>query len=176
MELLNQMLHRRSTRQFNDQPLTEEQIQTILMAALSSPTGHGYYPCDIIVVTDKEVLKKLEGTRDGAGKMIAACGAAFFVIGDKVKSETWIEDCSIMLSNMHLMSDAMGLGSCWIQARVRQAADGQPADQFVRGILGYPEQFELEGCLAVGNIDVHPEPHDQAFFDKMMEKVHRDKF
>ncbi|MCF0150393.1 MAG: nitroreductase family protein [Firmicutes bacterium] len=176
MELLEQMLHRRSVRTFNDIPVTQEQLQNIITAALSSPTGHGYYPCELVVVTDKDILKQLEGTRAGAGKMIAACSAAIFVLGDKVKSETWIEDCSIMLSNMHLMADAQGLGSCWIQARVRQAADGQPADAFVRQILGYPEQFELEGCLVVANTDDHPAPHDQAFIDKMMEKVHRERF
>lgn len=176
MELLNTMMHRRSVRQFNDVPVTKEQIDNLITAALSSPTGHGYYPCELIVVTDKDMLKKLEGTRAGAGKMISSSSVTIFVIADKVKSETWIEDCSIMLSNMHLMADSMGLGSCWIQGRVRECAEGGPVDDFTKKVLGYPDQFEILGCLAVGNIDEHPGAHDEAFYAEQLKKVHYNKF
>lgn len=35
------------------------------------------------------------------------------------KTDVWTEDCSIAMSNMHLVADSLGLGSCWIQERCR---------------------------------------------------------
>lgn len=176
MELLETMLKRRSCRSFNDIPVSDEEIDAIITAGLSSPTGHGYYPCDLIVVKDKELLNKLENTRVGGGKIIKESSVTVFVIGDKVKSETWIEDCSIILSNMHLMADSMGLGSCWIQGRLRTTVDGKVTDDFVKSVLNYPDNYELLGALAIGNIDSHPERHGEAFMNELKKKVHINKF
>ena len=41
------------------------------------------------------------------------------------KSDVWIDDCAITMANMHLMADSIGLGSCYINARMRKAVEGR---------------------------------------------------
>lgn len=176
MNLLETMLKRRSCRSFNDIPVTDDQIDQIVTAGLSSPTGHGYYPCELVIVKERELLNRLEGTRVGGGTIIKNSSVTIFVLGDTVKSETWIEDASIILSNMHLMADSMGLGSCWIQGRLRTAVNGEKTDDFVKKILNYPDNYELLGALAIGNIDTHPEAHGKEFMDELKKKVHTNTF
>lgn len=79
-----------------------------------------------------------------------------------------------MMSNMHLMADSLGLGSCWIQGRLRETSDGQSTEEYLRDILGYPEKMHLEAVLSLGIPAVHPEGHS---LDEIPEnKVHYEKY
>ena len=96
------------------------------------------------------------------------------MIADAEKSDVWTEDCSIVMSNMHLMADSLGLGSCWIQGRLRETPDGQSTEDYLRDILGYPEKMHLEAVLSLGIPAVHPEGHS---LDEIPEnKVHYEKY
>ena len=86
----------------------------------------------------------------------------------------WVEDCSIVMANMHLMADALGLGSCWVQCRLREASDSRPTEEYVRDLLHYPETYHLEAILALGVIDSHPAPH--TLEDLQTDKVHYETF
>ena len=55
------------------------------------------------------------------------------------------------------MADSLGLGSCWIQGRLRQAPDGRTTEEYLRDILGYPKEYCLEAVLSIGVPAVHPE-------------------
>ena len=87
------------------------------------------------------------------------------MFGDPSIADTWVEDCSVAMTNMHLAADALGLGSCWIQARMRTASDGTPSSDYVSRILGAPEGLSLEAMLVVGTICEHPAPHTPADID-----------
>ena len=45
--------------------------------------------------------------------MLKEAACAIVVVGNEDASDVWIEDCSAVMSNMHLMAHALGLGSCW---------------------------------------------------------------
>lgn len=174
MELLDIMKKRRSVRKYAEREVTKEELEQIVEAGLLSASGRSYRPWELIVVRDKEMLMKLSECREGAAKMLAGAGAAIVVLGNPEKSDTWIEDCSIVMSNMHLMADAMRLGSCWIQGRMRKCPDGRLADEYVRELLGIPEELKLEAILSVGAIDEHPE--GRVLGDDVYGKVHWEKF
>lgn len=173
-ELLGIMKKRRSVRNYAEREVTKEQLEQIVEAGLLSASGRSYRPWELIVVRDKEMLMKLSECREGAAKMLAGAGAAIVVLGNTEKSDTWIEDCSIVMSNMHLMADAMGLGSCWIQGRMRKCPDGRLTDEYVRELLGFQEELKLEAILSVGAIDEHPE--GRVLGDEVYGKVHWEKF
>jgi nitroreductase len=82
--------------------------------------------------------------------MLAGADAAIVVLGDETKSDVWIEDCSIVMANMHLMASALGVVSCWIQGRNRDAIDGETTEEFLRPILRFPDNYRLEAILALG--------------------------
>lgn len=147
--ILQAMKNRRSIRNYTGEPVPKGDLDLIVEAGLTSASGHAEYPWKIFAVQDMELIHKLVGVRQGAANMLKTAGAAIVVTADENIS-TWIEDCSIVLTNMHLLADAMGYGSCWIQGRSREAADGGSADAFVRTLIDLPENFQLEAILAIG--------------------------
>ena len=174
MDMLETMLSRRSIRKYKDEPVCPEKLQAVLDAALSSATGKGKRPWELVVVKDKEQLKKLALCRQGAGRLLEGAAVGIAVIGDKELSDTWIEDCSIVMANMHLMAHAQGLGSCWIQGRNRQGEDGRTSDACAKELLGYPDNFELLAFLAIGVPD--EEKPAYKIEDLHLEKLHIEEF
>ena len=106
--------------------------------------------------------------------MLAGASAAIVVAANPGMSDVWIEDCSIVMSNMHLMADSLGLGSCWIQGRLREAANGQTTEDYLRELLGYPEDFCLEAVLSLGMPQAHQEKTELS--ELPMDKVHWEKY
>ncbi len=174
MNFLDILLKRRSVRKYTDEKITEEQLQMILNAGLLSPSGHNYKPWELIVVQDKDTLMKMSECRVGSAKMLTGAAAAIVVLGDEEKTDVWTEDCSIAMSNMHIMADSLGLGSCWIQGRNRDAEDGRTTEEYLRDILGFPENMRLEAILSIGHPVTQPNPHDLADIPK--DKIHYEKY
>ena len=173
-ELLQIMLNRRSVRQYTGEPIPAEKLEQILKAGLVAPSGHNAKPVEMIVVKDKETLKRLAGARTGAANMLEHADCAIVVLAAHEKSQTTIEDCSAAMMQMHLLADSLGIGSCWIQGRVREASDGRTSDEYVREILGYPSQYVLECMLSLGMPEKHPEAREVASSD--WARVHEEHF
>ena len=57
------------------------------------------------------------------------------------------------MTNMQLMASALGVGSCWIQGRGREAIDGETTEDFLRRILQFPSECRLEAILSLGMPD-----------------------
>lgn len=149
-ELMTILQNRHSVRHYTGEPIPEEFLQMILQAALLSPTGRNFCPWEFIVVRDKQVLQEMAKCRTGSANMLTEADCAVVVVADTTKSDTVIEDCSIAMSNMHLMADSLGVGSCWIQGRMRQAQDGRSTEEFLRSLLHFPEHYCLEATLSLG--------------------------
>ena len=174
MELLDMMLHRRSVRQYIPGEIPEEDLLKILQAGLLSASSKATRPWELIVVRNPETLQALSGCRTTPVKMLQEGACAIAVVADPAKIDVWVEDCSIVMNNMHLMADALGYGSCWVQCRLREAIDGRSTEEYVRDILHFPESHHLEAILALGVIDTHPAPRT---LDKLrMDKVHYETF
>ncbi len=174
MELIQWMQRRRSVRRYTDEPITEEKLDAVLQAGLLSASGRGIRPWELIVVRRKETLLALSDCRVGSAKMLAGADAAIVVIADAGKTDVWTEDCAIVMANMHLMADSLGIGSCWIQGRLREASDGRSTEEYVRDLLHIPGNYRLEAILSLGMPLEHPEPRQTE--DLPMEKIHRETY
>lgn len=175
MTLLEMMQKRRSVRTYTGKAVTEEQLTEILQAGLLAPSGRGVRPWEFITVRDKEVLQKMAGSRaHGAAKMLAAADCAVVVLADPEKTDVWVEDCSIAMAYMHLMADSLGVGSCWIQGRLRETPEGTKTEDYLRELLEYPERLRLEAILSLGIPEGHPAKTELAQLE--FEKVHSEKF
>ena len=106
--------------------------------------------------------------------MLKRAAAAIVVIADEQKQDVWIEDCSVALGYMHLAASALNLGSCWVQVRLRAAADGRSCEEFLREALGFPPNFKAEAILALGVPQRSPSPHDLQKLN--LSKIHKEKF
>ena len=172
---LDLLLHRHSVRQYTGELVSREQLEQIVHAGLLSPTGRNRREWEFVVVEDRATLEKLAETRaGGAAKMLSGAAAAIVVFADISMTDVWSEDCSIAMSNMHLMATELGLGSCWIQGRLRTTEDGRLTSEAVRELLGAPEGLELEAMLSLG-VPVQV-PAVRTENDADMTKVHWEQF
>lgn len=149
MDLLEVMRKRRSIRNYTDEPVREEDLQKIIQAGLLSESGKAKRPWQFIVVRNKEVLEYLSRCREGGVKMLKEAQCAIVVTGDAEAQDVWVEDCSVAMANMHLMASSLGVGSCWIQGRLRKA-DEKTTEEYVREKLKFPENYKLEAILSLG--------------------------
>lgn len=169
MMLTDLMLKRRSTRKFNEDPITKEELEKILEAALLAPTSMNRKPCNFMVVERKEVLKELSECKDHGANLIEGADKAIVVIADTLIADTWIEDSSIALTHMHLMATELDIGSCWVQVHLRNK-DGEDSEEIVKNILKIDDHYRIVGILALGHSDDIPEPHTLSELDKS--KIH----
>lgn len=174
MKLMEIMQNRRSIRKYTQEAVSEEKLEKILQAGLLSASGRALRPWEFIVVRNKETLKAISECREGSAKMLEGADAAIIVIGDAEKTDVWTEDCSIAMANMHLMADSLGVGSCWIQGRLRKASDGRTTEEFLKDILKFPDNFKLEAILSLGM----PAEHKEAYTPEelLLEKVHKEQY
>ncbi len=173
-DLLEIMRTRRSVRKYTAQEISDEDIKKILSAALLAPSGHSKYPCEFIVVKNRETLNKMSHCRVGVAKMLEGAACAVVVIADKEKSDTIVEDCSVAMMNMELEATARGIGNCWIQIRGRDADEGSTSEDYLRGILNFPENFACQSVLSLGYPEKMPRQRE---LDKLkFEKIHEEKF
>ena len=66
--VLDTIQARKSVRSYTDEPITPEQVETLLRAAMAAPSGKNVQPWRFVVVTQPETKQKLAV---GFNKMIA---------------------------------------------------------------------------------------------------------
>lgn len=175
MDMLSTILHRRSVRQFTDTPIPEDKLNSILYAGLAAASSKNRRPWELIVVRDRAMLEQLSTCRAGAGNLLCQCNAAIVVAADADAVDVWVEDCASAMTQMHIMADALGVGSCWLQVRLRTTADGQRETQdVVRELLSIPEKYCVMGILTLGMPASHPGPKEIG--DLPLEKIHHERF
>lgn len=173
MDLLEIMKNRRSIRKYNDKDISEENLEKILQAALLSPTAKGIKSWDFIVIKDKKTLELLSECKVGA-KFVKDANVAIAVLGDMNKTNTWIEDCSIAMSNMHLMASFLNVGSCWIQIRERTNENGIDSEIYAKKILKFPDNYRLLALLVLGETEEKLKPNE--ITETLKSKVHKEIF
>jgi len=174
MELYDVMKKRRSIRKYTGEEVSAEALEMILKAGLMAPSSRGFRPWEFITVRDKEVLEKLSHTKASGSAMLKGADCAVIVLSDTGRSDVWIEDASIAMTYMHLMAADLGVGSCWIQCRLRKTADGGNSERYVRELLDVPEKYGVLAILSLGMPGEVKEPFSEKDADIM--KIHEEKF
>ena len=169
MDLLKLMYKRRSVRDFEATEITDEDLNKLLQAALLAPTSRNKHPCYFIVVSNKELLRKLSQCKNAGAEPLAECNKAIVVIANETVSDTWIEDSSIALTYLHLMATELDLGSCWIQIHFRDK-DGKDSEKLVCETLEIDDSHRVVGIMAIGIPKSIPEPRTLEDLDQ--NKVH----
>lgn len=120
--MTNLIFKRASVRKYTNQPVTKEQIETLLRAGMAAPTAHNIQPWEFIVVENKETLLKIPEFHPYSS-MLKEAALAIIVCAD-INKETpdlkglnvWAQDCSAATQNILLQAADMGLGSVWLVA------------------------------------------------------------
>ena len=157
---------RRSIRQYTSEPVTDEQIQTLLEAAMAAPSGSNLKPWEFVVVRDAGLRKELSQVHPYAG-MAADAAVVFVICGRPNDSRHWVEDCSAATENLLLAVTALGLGAVWVAIYPRAQREDK-----VRRILRLPEGWRTLCLVPVGHPAEIKPPRTQ--YDPA--RVHYDSF
>ncbi len=148
--LIDLLRARRSIRHFTQQPVEQEKLDLLLEAALRSPSSKGNTPWEFIVVRDQERLEQLSVAKAHGAGLLQGANLAIVVCADPNKSDVWIEDAAIAATLIHLQASDLGLGSCWVQMRLRQRDDGSSSQDYVADLLGLPEGMMVLAIVGIG--------------------------
>ncbi|MEI3478116.1 MAG: nitroreductase family protein [Bilophila sp.] len=135
--MLELLKRRRSTRLFTDQPVSEEDLDSLLKAALLAPSSMGKRPVECVVVRDRETIARLKTYKKHGTTALESAPLAIVVAADAQKSDVWVEDASIAATFLQVEAEALGLGSNWIQLR-RRESDTELSEVAFRRELGLP--------------------------------------
>ncbi|MDF0591005.1 nitroreductase family protein [Candidatus Methanocrinis natronophilus] len=150
MELLRK---RRSIRSYRDQDIDPGIVELLKEAALRSPTSRNFRPWRFVFVEDKEKLAALSKAKPSGSSFLAGARLGVVVCAYDDESDVWIEDCSIASIILQLAGSSLGLGSCWIQIRLRMHDGSQTSEEYVRSVLGLPAGLKVESIIAFGYPD-----------------------
>ena len=151
MENFSELIkNRRSMRKFTDEELTQDEVVTLMKAALMSPSSKRSNSWQFVVIDDKEMLKELSHCKEQASSFIADAALAIVVMADPLASDVWIEDAAIASIMIQLQAEDLGL-AVLVQVRERFTATGMPSEEFVHGILDIPLQLQVLSVIAVGH-------------------------
>jgi nitroreductase len=96
------------------------------------------------------------------------------ILGDTVRSDTCIEDCSIAAITLQYTAESLGLSSCWCQVRLRSHSTGRSAEEIVREVLSIPDRYLVECIIGIGYHAEDRSPHRRGSLD--WEKILYNRF
>jgi nitroreductase len=141
---------RRSIRKYDSLPIEPDKVEVLKEALLRSPSSRNINPWKFLFVDDPSLLRQLSQCKPHGAEFLEGAPLGIVICGDTTASDTWIEDCSIAAILVQMTAQSLGLGSCWVQVRLRAHDDQVTSEQYVQRLLGIPEQIRVECLLAVG--------------------------
>lgn len=154
---IDDLVTRRSIRKFASQQITQEELDTVLLAGTYAPTALNKQSPLMVAVQDKNTrdeISRLNGSvfpLDRPGDPFYGAPTVIVVFADSTFPNS-IKDACLVMGNLLNAAHAIGLGSCWIDRayEVFQTPEGKAMmkawgiDEKYVGvgncILGYPEQ------------------------------------
>ncbi len=163
--ILNAIEMRSSTRGYQAEKLSEEELEALVRAGLQAPTAANKQEIHITVVEDgNPILAEIEAEKNAlAGVQAPAAnfyyGAPTVLILSGDRAFPWSAlDAGIAVENIALAAEGLGLGSVIIGC-IKDAMLGGKAERFA-GALKFPEGYEFEIAIAVGRKAKGKAPHD----------------
>jgi nitroreductase len=167
--MIELLRRRRTQRGYTQEKISEEHIELLKEAVLRSPSSRSIKPWEFIFVDDPDLLLKLSQCKPSGSKFLKKAALGIVVCGDEKQSDAWVEDCSIASILAQLAAESLGLGSCWIQIRMRQHESGDSAESYIQKLLGIPEHVRVESIISIGHPadDLPGHPTDSLDFSKI---------
>ncbi|MGD9212982.1 MAG: nitroreductase family protein [Desulfobacteraceae bacterium] len=172
--LLELLKNRRSIRKYQQTAVEPEKIDKLIEAALRSPSSRGLNPWEFVVVTDPIIIEKLSTAKPHGASFLKKAPLAIVICADTTRSDVWIEDTSIATLILHLTAADLGLGSCWIQLRLRSYNEELSSEAYVRQLLDLKKHIAVLAIMAIGYPAEEKAP--RAVTTLAFEKIHYGHF
>lgn len=151
--------NRHSSRAFTDEPVSKEDLETMLRAAMQAPSAANEQPWEFVVITDKSLLSQVGAINSWARYAKDAPMAILVCLNENKEKEKGmgIVDMGICSENLMLSATALGLGSVFTGI--------YPYKERMQGfakLCGLPDYIEPIGLIVVG----HPKITDHKPVDR----------
>lgn len=166
---MKEIFTRRSVRKYTDQPVSADQLDLLLRAAMAAPSAGNEQPWHFVILDDRSVMTRITEVHPYS-KMLLQAPVAIVVCGELSREKYpgfWVQDCSAAIENTLLEAQHLGLGAVWLG--VHPIADRVKA---VHDLLALPENVIPLGIVSVGHPQEMPAPADR--FD--VTRIHRNKW
>lgn len=178
-QLLENLKARRSVRKFQDKPVSEETLQTLLEAVQWSPSWANTQCWEVIVVRDPALRERLQATLgkgNPATKAVVSAPLLLVLCAKKdssgfyngqvtTKYGDWmLYDLGIATQSLCLTAHSLGLGSVVVGLFDHDAA---------AQVVGLPTGYELVSMLPMGYPDQSPKAPPRK---EISQFVHYDRF
>ncbi|MGI5921006.1 MAG: nitroreductase family protein [Syntrophomonadaceae bacterium] len=142
------ILNRRSIRRYTNQSVSDEQIKTLLEAAMCAPSAGNEQPWHFVVIKDRQLLDQVPQYHPHAS-MLKEAPVAILVCGDtrlsKYDVDYWVQDCAAATENLLLAVQDQGLGAVWLGIYPRQERV-----ESMRQLFNIPDQVMPFALVPVG--------------------------
>lgn len=137
---------RRSVREFDKRPISEEEVNLILESGLWAPSGRNNQPWKFAVIRDPSLKKSLSALTH-YGSIIQEASVCIAVFLDHSRSYDRTKDVQAIgasIQNMLLTIHSMGLGGVWLGEILKNK-------EKVAELLGAGKELELMAVVAFGH-------------------------
>jgi nitroreductase len=172
--MLDLLYHRRSTRKFLDKPVEAEKVKQLITAGLLAPSSKNNRPWEFLVVDEPEKLGALAYTKPHGSSFLSNAPLAIIVLGSPAQSDVWVEDCAIASALIQLEAETIGLGSCWVQIRMRSHDEELSAAEYLRRHFDIPAGMEVLSIIGLGYKSQDKTPLDED--DLIWSKVKKNSY
>jgi nitroreductase len=148
-ERLAAILGRRSIREYAPGEVHDEEIQTLLEAAMAAPSAVAKDPWRFVVIRHRDTRAAIAEALPN-GQMLRTAPVGIIVCGDLEAAHDrqlsyLLQDCAASIENLLLAAHIIGLGACWLGIHPRPNRI-----RIVREVLGLPESIIPVAGISVG--------------------------
>lgn len=172
MDALTALKTRHSVRSYTSQPVSEEDLQLILQAAMQAPSAANQQPWELVVIRDKDTLAKV-GEINHYAAFASKAPLAILVCLNQGKEKEMTKgmgliDVSLCAENILLAAHALGLGAVF--TGVYPEKDRMAGFQ---KLLELPEEVLPIGLIVIGHPMMNVKKVDERFNRKA---IHMEKW
>lgn len=147
MTLIEEIVARRSVREYDPRPVEEEKLARVLEAARLAPTARNQQGWRLLVVDDPALKERLVEAASPhqpflkqAPVLLAACALnPGYVM--RCGHPAYLLDLAIVLDHVTLQAVREGLGTCWI---------GSFAEEEAKRVLRVPAEVRIVELMSLG--------------------------
>ncbi len=176
METIKAIMTRRSNRRFTNESIDKKRIETIVECGRQAPCGSNSQSVHFIIITKKEVLDDLAKIAEEAfskmevhedtyvslknsilaskkgGYVFHYHAPVLIVTANRKGYGNAMADSACALENMMIASNALGIGSCYIN-QLHWLCEDESLVSYMEDI-GLKKDEYITGALALGRVEI----------------------
>ena len=156
---IEDIITRRSVKKYQDREVPLELVEQVVKAGMYAPSGMNKQAAKIIAVTNRSMRDRLSKinldivmgrnltTSSGHSDPFYGAPVVLVVLARKDVG-THVYDGTLVMENMMIAANSLGLGSCWIH-RAKETFESEEGKQILRE-LGIADEYEGIGNCILG--------------------------